>query len=111
MKSIFVAFALVATPAMAASLAPSDAGKHIGETATVEGAASVYTARSGVTFIDLGGSGRDSPFAGVIFKDKATEFPGVGRYNGRAVEISGTIKDYKGKPEIILNTPTQLRAK
>ena len=110
MKLLVVLLA-AALPAYAAgAIAPSDASKHVGETVTVEGVASVYQARSGVTFVDLGGAGRDAPFTGVIFKDKAGAFANVTAYSGKTVDITGPIKLYRGKPEIILEDAGQLEA-
>ena len=111
MKILTLVALVIATPAFAATYSPTDATKHIGESATVEGVASVYVSKGGTIFVDVGGSGRSAPFTGVIFKDKASGIPNVTSYNGKAVEITGTIKEYKGKPEIIINTASQLRAK
>jgi DNA/RNA endonuclease YhcR with UshA esterase domain len=58
---------------------------------------------SGTTFVDLEDSGRSAPFTGVIFKDEAPTIPNITSYNGKMVDISGTIKEYKGKPEIIIS--------
>ena len=98
MKYLAIVPFLMANPAHAVTLSPTDAAKHIGEQATVEGPASVYVSKGGTTFIDLGGSGRSAPFTGVIFKDKASAFPIVTSFNGKVVDISGTIKEYRGKP-------------
>ena len=111
MKFLALTALLISTPAYAATYTPTEAGSHIGESATVEGMASVYVSKGGTIFVDLGGSGRSSPFAGVIFKDKASVFPNVTSYSGKTVDISGTIKEYHGKPEIILSSPSQMRAK
>ena len=61
--------------------------------------------------LDLGGSGRDAPFTGVIFKDDAVKFPSVSVLSGKVVDIRGRIKEYRGKPEIILNNAGQLTPK
>src|SRR5579859_1572048 len=104
MKYFVVAAIFIASPAWAATLTPTEAAKHIGEQATVEGTASVYVTKGGTAFIDLGGSGRSAPFTGVIFMDKASAVPNVTSYNGKTVDISGTIKEYRGKPEIIISS-------
>ena len=99
---------LVATPVLAGVLQPSEAAKHIGESVTVEGVASVYVSKGGTTFVDLGGKGRSAPITGIIFGSRADKFPNVKSYDGKTVDITGTIKDYQGRPEIILDTPTQI---
>lgn len=110
---IVLAIALIGltAPAAAATYNPTDAAKHVGEKATVEGTASVYASQGGTTFIDLGGSGRDAPFTGVIFKDNIVKFPSITALSGQVVDITGQIREYRGKPEIILNSPDQVRRK
>jgi len=109
MKHFVLAALLFSSRAYAATYTPTEAAKHVGESATVEGVASVYVSKGGTTFVDLGGSGRSAPFTGVIFEK--TAIPDVASYNGKTVGISGMIKDYKGKPEIIIRSPGQIRAK
>jgi hypothetical protein len=77
MKAIILAAAFVAasTPAFALTVSTADASRYVGQTVTVEGTASVYASAGGTIFVDLGGSGRSSPFTGVIFKDAAGKFP------------------------------------
>ena len=111
MKELSILLLLVTAPAAAAAfIAPTEASKHIGETATVEGRASVYQAKDGTTFVDLGGVGRAAPFYGVIFSDKRGAFPNVVSYDGRVVDISGRVRLYRGTPEIILERANQLKA-
>jgi DNA/RNA endonuclease YhcR with UshA esterase domain len=115
MKALILVFgfALTAIPAVAATITPPEAKAHVGEIVTVEGIVSeVHHAASGkVTFIDMGGRYPNNAFAAVIFADDASKFPIVDSLEGKTVDISGSIRLYKGKPEIILNDPTQLKAK
>lgn len=93
------------------TITPETASLHLGETVTVKGAvADVHTARSGVTFIDIGGRYPHNAFTAVIFSEDVGKFPDVGALSGRVVEIAGLIRLYKGKPEIILSTASQLKA-
>lgn len=110
MKLTILMLAAITLPTAAATISPADASKHIGETVTVEGLASVYQARSGVTFVDLGGAGRNAAFTGVIFRDKAGAFPNVTSYSGKTVNVTGPVKLYNGKPEITLERADQLSA-
>lgn len=107
---LFVGLALISTPALAQAIPPENAAAHIGQTVTVEGVATeVHTDdRSGVTFIDMGGRYPNHLFTGVIFSDSAGTFPNVHSIEGRAVDISGQVRLYKGKPEIILRSASQL---
>lgn len=113
--ALWVTVMAAANPAgaMAAPVvSPTDAKAHIGETVTVEGIVSnVLTSRSQTTFIDMGGRFPNNSFAGVIFSDAAPRFPTVHGLTGHLVDITGRIRLYRGRPEIILEDPSQLVAK
>lgn len=116
MKSaIASAAALVAVlsthAAHAATVAPTEAGHYAGQKVTVEGVANVTTTQGGVTFIDLGGAGRNAPFTGFIAKEDAARFPNLGSYTGRTVDITGTVRTFRGRPEIVLTDPAQIAVK
>ena len=92
-------------------ITPEAAAAHIGETATVRGiVAEVYTSRSGVTFLDMGARYPDNSFAAVIFPEDAGKFPNLGSLSGRVAEVTGVVRLYKSKPEIILRMADQLKA-
>ena len=67
--------------------------------------------RSGVTFLDLGGRYPNEAFMAVIFSGDAGKFPNVHALEGKTVDITGPVRLYKGKPEIILRDAGQLKAK
>ena len=93
------------------TIAVETASSHLGETVTVKGAvADVHTARSGVTFIDIDGRYPHNAFTAVIFSEDAGKFADVRALSGKVVEITGLIRLYKGKPEIILRSASQLKA-
>ncbi len=62
-----------------------------------------------MTFVDIGGSGRNAPFSGVIFASDFAAFPSISTYNGKKVDVTGTVEMYQGKAEIILKTADQLK--
>lgn len=109
---LVLGLALTATSASAATIAPGQAEAHVGQVATVEGQVDdVYTARSGVTFLDIGGRYPNNAFAAVIFTDDADRFPDAARLKGKIVDITGAIRLYQGRPEIVLTDPAQIKAK
>jgi hypothetical protein len=67
--------------------------------------------RSHATFIDMGGAYPFNRFAAVIFPDSAHAFPAVASLGGKHVQIAGTVRLDKGKPEIVLTAPDQLKAR
>jgi DNA/RNA endonuclease YhcR with UshA esterase domain len=110
---LVIGLILAATPAAAETIRPVDARAHVGQTVTVEGVVSeVHVASSsGMTFIDMGGRYPDNAFAAVIFRDDASKFPNVAALNGKTVDITGAVKLFKGKVEIILKDAVQLKRK
>jgi DNA/RNA endonuclease YhcR with UshA esterase domain len=113
MRRIAVALValLISVPAVAAPISPTEAGAHVGQTATVEGVVSDVHVSPKETFINMGGSYPDNALTGVIFSENASAFPDVQNLDGKTVNISGTIQLYKGKPEIILRSAYQLKAR
>jgi hypothetical protein len=95
------------------AIAPGDASSHIGQTVVVKGTVDgVYTSsRSGVTFVDMGGRYPDNAFKGVVFREDAAKFPNIESLMGKVIEITGRVRLYKGKPEIILRAASQLEVK
>ena len=87
-----------------------DAAKHYGEHATVEGTI-VSTHNSGkACFLNFHPDYKRY-FTAVIFASAFSRFPPnpENYYYGKKVRVSGYIKEYKGKPEIILNEPSQIK--
>jgi len=70
-----------------------------------------FAANSGSqpTFLDLDRPYPNSPFTAVIFGSDRAKFgtPDTA-LRGKRVCVTGQIRDYRGKPEIILNDPGQL---
>ena len=104
---------LVAAPAFAETIQPGDAAKNVGKSVTVEGAVNeVHHAASGkVIFVDMGGQYPKNTFAGVLFSHDTAKFPDIDSLQGKVVDISGVIKLFRGRPEIILNDPGQIKTK
>jgi DNA/RNA endonuclease YhcR with UshA esterase domain len=107
-----VGFIALALPARAQTIGLAEVKSHVGQQVTVEAAVSdVHTGRSGITFIDLGGRYPDNAFVAVIFADDAAKFPNATALEGKTVAISGPVQLYQGRPEIILKSADQLKAK
>jgi DNA/RNA endonuclease YhcR with UshA esterase domain len=102
------------TPSTSAkTMRPDVAVGHFGEIATVCGAvtSAKYAASSPSqpTFLDFGKPYPNAVFTAVIFGDDRPKFgrPETSLW-GKRVCVTGQIRDYRGKPEIILNDPSQL---
>jgi hypothetical protein len=106
-------FAVTAVSARAqTTILPADAQAHVGQTVTIEGVVgNVHKIAAGLTFIDIDGRYPENAFTAVILPDDAGKFPDVASLNGKTVDITGPVRLYKGKPEIILNDAAQIKAK
>lgn len=45
----------------------------------------------------------------VVFDDNFAQFGDLQKYNGHNVEINGTITEYHNKPEMVLESPRQIK--
>jgi DNA/RNA endonuclease YhcR with UshA esterase domain len=89
-----------------------EAAKHVGETATVTGMIDgVHQSGKGNIFLNMGGKYPNQAFTAFIPSSNAAQFSNPQQYEGRTVAVSGKIALYKGKPEIIVNSPSQITAK
>ncbi len=102
----------------AATMAPhaisaEDAAAHDGSLVTVEGIArEVHVAHSGrATFIDFDGVYPDQPFAAVIFEDDMANVGDVSDLEGKTVDVTGKIQMYRGMPQIVVTSRSQLAAR
>jgi DNA/RNA endonuclease YhcR with UshA esterase domain len=110
---LVLALALASSPAFAATISPGDAARHINERATVEGTvAKVFTdPKSNTTFLDFGAPYPDETFTAVVFSDYRSAFGDLSADEGKTVDVTGAIKDYRGSPEIVLSDPSQLEVR
>jgi micrococcal nuclease len=88
-------------------ITPADAKSHIGETAVVKGVVAQVTKGAKAVFLNFGGKYPDNIFTAVSFN---LPFSALSAFEGKTVTVSGTIKDYKGKPEIIVSNLGQITA-
>ena len=91
-------------------ISPSEAKDNIGKEVTVIGVVDqVNQSRSGTIYLNMGGKFPDAEFTVVIFKSNASKFKNISIVEGKKIEITGKIKEYKGSPEIILSDPHLLK--
>ena|SRR2546427_6012255 len=87
----------------------SAAAAYVGQTVGVEGSvASVHVSRSGTIFLNFGAAYPNQTFAAVIFRSAASRFPNPQQWEGRHVRVTGLVKLYRGRPEIVLNESSQI---
>jgi len=79
------------------------------EEMVVTGRVVQVTSRPTVTFINLDKAGPQSPFTAVIFQSNLSAFGDLNQFTNHTVAISGTITEYRGRPEIVLDNPGQIK--
>jgi DNA/RNA endonuclease YhcR with UshA esterase domain len=88
----------------------TEAQRFYGQNVTITGKI-VNTYNSGkACFLNFHPDYKNS-FTAVIFQSSFARFPPSPQdfYYGKEVQITGVVKEYKGKPEIILNDPAQIK--
>lgn len=94
-----------------AEVSPLDAGNYNGRTVVVKGfVADIYQSEK-VAYLNFVEKYPDNPFTAVIFASKFDDFPDIIKFKGKNVEVTGRVSVYKGKPQIILNSPKQIVVK
>jgi len=89
---------------------PAEAKDHIDETVIIKGIVDqVSTTKGGQIYFNMGGKYPSNTFSAVILKTNASKFENIQSYEGKAVEITGKVKMYNNKPEIILEKKEQLK--
>jgi len=102
-----------AAPAFPSDCIPmTDARQYIGKTRCVTGrVVKVTRLESGTHFLNFCQDYRTCPFQVVVFRGDLKHVGDVRQLEGRIIEIHGDIKDYDGRPEIVLKDATQLKGK
>ncbi|MDR3555543.1 MAG: hypothetical protein P4L55_12375 [Syntrophobacteraceae bacterium] len=114
-----VIFALLGlfAPAHAGTITPEEAAKFTGSQETVCGkvvrAFYAAKAKGQPTLLNLAGVSSDRVFTVVIWGEDRNKFekPPESLYSGKKVCVTGRIKVYRGRPEIIVRDPSQIEAR
>ena len=92
-----------------ARISAADADKYYNQEMIVTGKVVQVTLRPTIVFINLDKPFPNSPFAAVIRSEDTNRFSSLAALEGKSVEIQGKIKEYRNKPEIILESADQLK--
>ncbi len=91
------------------------AGKYLGREVIVEGKIvdTYHHLKSNTVFLNFEKPYPNQCFTGVIFRSNLHRFPKNPEkyYLNKTVRIFGEVKEYKGRPEIILETPEQIEVR
>jgi DNA/RNA endonuclease YhcR with UshA esterase domain len=109
---VLAAWTLGAPASAETTIKPEDTASHAGQTVVVEGTvAKVSTSqRSATTFLNFCAPYPNQCFTAVIFQSARSLFTDPLAWEGKKVRVSGRVKLYKGKPEIVLEKPSQIES-
>lgn len=99
-------FTLAAPP----TIKPEEASDYVGREVVVQGTIDqVVLSVNLTTHINMGGRYPNHVFTATILKARQSLFTRVKDLEGRVAQVQGVVRLYRGKPEIMLTQPTQLR--
>jgi len=91
-------------------ISPDSAANFINKKVTVMGIVDeVHVTDTGTYFLNMGGKFPDNTFSAVIFASDTSNFGDIKKYEGKGVEITGVVKEYKGNIEIVINKKNQIK--
>lgn len=112
MKTLLTLFAVICAASITAQTSTytaAEAGKHVGEIATVtDKVDGVHQSGKGNIFLNMGGKYPNQAFTAWIPSASAGQFSNPQQYEGKTVAVSGKITLYRGKPEIIVTNVSQI---
>ncbi|MFZ1321560.1 MAG: hypothetical protein WAT71_08400 [Ignavibacteria bacterium] len=82
---------------------------HIGKLVTVKGIISNVYVSEKVAYLNFGNKFPKNDFSGVVFAGKFSEFEDLESFKDKLVEITGSVSVFRNKPQIILNSPDQIK--
>lgn len=93
----------------AGTIRSSSAGDHIGQNAAVIGYVADVHITKKVAYLNFDNKYPKHTFTGVIFARSFSVFDNIEQYEGKTVQLTGEISEYKGKPQIILENKNQIK--
>lgn len=89
-------------------ITPKEARGYLGKELTVEGyVADVFKSQK-VAYLNFDKKYPNNTFSGVIFESNFDEIEDIYSYKNKTVKLKGTVSEYKGKPQIIIESESQL---
>ena len=85
--------------------AAAEAGRRVGEILTVRFRCLRSFKRAGFRLLEADGAAFDAAIPLDVFKS----LPGPLDFEGRTVEATGLVELYKGRPQIMIGVPVQLK--
>ena len=90
-------------------ISPAEAKDHYQETVVVTGQVAQVTIREKLVYLNLDKKYPNTLLTGVIFAKATNQFGDLNKLEGKRVEITGTIDEYRDKLQIVLSSTNQLK--
>jgi len=87
----------------------AEADRYYDQTMTVTGRVVQVSVRPNITILSLDKPSFESPFTAVVFQENAGAFKNLESLTNQNVEINGSVTEYRNRPEIILESPDQIK--
>jgi hypothetical protein len=100
---------IIATATLPKEIGAEQATQYYDEEMVVTGKVVKVTLRSTIAILDLDEPFPATPMTAVVFDENFGRFGDLKKYSGRDVRITGTITEYRDKPEIVLESPSQIK--
>jgi hypothetical protein len=108
----FLALAICVYGQQAKEYSAAETAKHVGETVTVtDKITGVYQSQGGDISLNMGGRYPNQAFTAFVPADSGAEFSRAKELDGHTVSVTGKITLNKGKPEITVDVPSQIKKK
>lgn len=105
MNRILLTALFLASPLFAAPIPFTEAGQHVGKDVTITGkVSSARVIASGMGFVNFGGRAFTA-----VARPGTFEAGKLEEFNGKDVEVTGTVELYRDSPQIVLATPESIR--
>jgi DNA/RNA endonuclease YhcR with UshA esterase domain len=92
-----------------AVISPLDATEYMGKYVTVRGFVADVHKSEKVAYLNFVKRFPENPFSAVIFAREFEAFGDLNKYSGKDVEVTGRVSTYRGKPQMILDKPSQIK--
>ena len=92
----------------AGTIPPEEAKEHVGQTVTVRGQVEEFHAATRAYFLNMGGRYPHETFSVVCFSGSAVPPDDLSHFEGKTISVTGKVKLFHGRVEIILNSLDQI---
>jgi hypothetical protein len=97
------------TNSVAATIGSADVSKWIGKQVIVTGVVAQVSVRPSLVFLNFDKAYPNNLFTVIVRNKNTNEFESLPALRGKAVSVTGQIKDYNGKAEMELTRKSQLK--